>query len=82
MDMVRTWSTIGAAYRTAMAMPQGKLSQHAESYGGEWKAILTSLEAGKRVLPDAPRNVKVRSSARSSGEPRPTFTRENALNDR
>lgn len=75
MEMLRSWTALGAAYRAAMAMPQGKESKHAETYGAEWKAILTSIEGGKRFLPDVPRiSSKLPRSAGPEGPP--VFTRD------
>lgn len=79
LEMVRSWVSIGAAYKTAMAMPQGKESKHADFYGGEWKAILESVGAGQRYLPDAarmgtkmPRHAEPDSARADNG---PVFTR-------
>jgi hypothetical protein len=78
VDMARAWVTVGGAYRAAMAMPQGRESKHAEAYGKEWKALLESLEGGKRSLPDAPKLKRTRSPAVAPGSEEPTFTRANA----
>lgn len=78
MDMARGWVTIGGAYRAAMAMPQGKESKHAEAYGKEWKAVLESLEGGKRSLPDAAKIKRARSPVVAPGSEESTFTRANA----
>jgi len=78
MDMARGWVTVGGAYRAAMAMPQGKESKHADAYGREWKALLESLEGGKRSLPDAPKIKRARSPAVAPGSEESTFTRANA----
>lgn len=60
LDTLRTWAAVGAAHRAALAMPQGADSKHAKDYGGEWQAILKSLEQGKRELPDAPKSSRAR----------------------
>lgn len=79
LEMVRGWASIGAAYKTAMAMPQGKESKHAESYGAEWKAILDGIGSGRSYLPDVarlgtkmPRHAEPDSAREDGG---PVFTR-------
>lgn len=79
IEMLRSWTSIGGAYRTAMAMPQGKDSKHAEAYGKEWTAILGRIEKGKVELPDAPRSpVKVARGGQSGVDCGPTFVRGDA----
>lgn len=90
MDIMRSYVTIGAAYRTAMAMPQGKDSKHAADYGAEWRAILSSIESGRRELPDAPRQggKRTRSAGGRSAPSEPsedstsTFTRDTTFTQR
>lgn len=80
MEMLRNWTTIGAAYRTAIAMPQGKESKHAETYGKEWTAILKSIESGQRFLPDASRAVGRLPRSASADPCPPVFTRAGSQN--
>jgi hypothetical protein len=78
IEMLRSWTSLGAAYKAAMAMPQGKDSKHAAEYGKEWRALLSNVESGRRQLPDAPR---VASKAPRSGTPdlaAPVFNRANS----
>lgn len=79
MEMLRSWTAVGAAYMTAMSMPQGNQSKHAEEYGKEWQAILKSVEGGRRQLPDAER-VQNRAAARAGAPDRcaPVFNRANS----
>jgi hypothetical protein len=79
IEMARSWTSIGAAYKTAMSMPQGKESKHAEVYGAEWRAILQGIEAGQRYLPDAARegSKMPRHAEADTADPEgnPVFTR-------
>jgi hypothetical protein len=85
MGMLRSWATVGGAYRAAMSMPQGKDSKHAESYGAEWKAILNGLEGARRSLPDAetnPSKLPRGAPPAEDGSGAPIFTRGNSEQQR
>ncbi len=78
LDVVRAWTTKGAAYRAAMAMPQGKESKHADAYGKEWTAILTGVETGRHELPDTPRS-SAKLPRGGGDDTGPTFSRADQL---
>lgn len=50
-DTLRTWNAIGAAYYTALAMPQGSDSKHAKDLGDRWTVLLKAVQEGDTVLP-------------------------------
>lgn len=83
-ELVRDWSSVGAAYYTAAAMPQGIDSKHLAIYERRWDAILEGLRNGSLQLPtDAPVDPTL-SGTRFAGTPNavgatPYFSRETII---
>lgn len=80
LELLRSWTAIGAAWKVAFAMPQGKDSKHAEALGKEWKAILGEVREGKVGIPGVGQVAGV-AHARSGGDAlnpgaSPTFSRD------
>lgn len=80
LELVRSWTAIGAAHKTALAMPGGSDSKHAEALGKDWDVILQQVRDGELGLPDLDKQSGT-SLARAGGDvagagPSPTFTRD------
>ena len=50
-ELLRTWTALGAAWWSAIAMPQGRDSKHAQEYREEWTNILGRIQDHEMELP-------------------------------
>jgi hypothetical protein len=81
LELVRSWTAVGAAAKVAMAMPQGKDSKHFKALDEEWDVILKQVRDGEAGLPGVDRgsNSLARSAEGDLSLGRgasPTFTRD------
>ncbi len=70
LNVVRGWTSIGAAAHTAYAMPQGTDSKHAQALEKRWQALLKDVREGDRQL----------DYGRDTRRSRPRFGRSTATN--
>lgn len=58
LSVLRAWAALGAAAKTAEAMPQGVDSKHAEMYRSQFSAILKGISDDSAELFDAERETQ------------------------
>src|SRR5574338_192000 len=75
LDIVRSWTSIGAAYRTALSAGQGPTRQHVDFLRDEYNRILESIRNGIIGLADAPKNSFRNSRGMAQFNASPYFTR-------
>ena len=80
LDALRSWTSVGAAWYTAAAMPQGKDSLHVDLYRQRFTAILNQARNDELEILGADRDSLLTaalygSGGRYDGAATPTFTR-------
>ena len=71
LELLRSWTSIGAAWKVAMSMPQGKDSKHADALGKEWQTLLgqvINLRGQQAQLDKGRETTHRRHTARTAGE--------------